>query len=349
MLSNDYRKRIEPLRSREVQPSFEEIRSLVLEDKRSRKFLLIPFWLYLSASAPLLIATSILLFPGMFGLQRSDHPSSIVVRQSSVAANKEQQITMGEKSQPSITRHHLSIINSQLLSSVIDERKKMVDDRLMANEEKVVTDKTPQKETPLSVKVIETKTTEPADVPIHPVSELTDNSSSIHRFSLFISGGLPPTRYSAPLADILYGSAGIRYRLNSVSSMIFELRRNVFIQNYTAKKVSFHDTSLIIGNQTYHNTIGELSQVPVESANNIFSLGAGYRFAFMESGIFTPFAEVILGGSTEGALTSELAGIGYSFNSPFLLELALRSDQLFSRSASPQSAFNLNASLSFSW
>jgi len=106
---------------------------------------------------------------------------------------------------------------------------------------------------------------------------------------------------------------------------------------------------LTLGGQTYHNTIGSLYPVPVEAANDVFSLGAGYRLAFVETGLFIPFAEIILGASAQGGLTSEMAGIGYSFNPLLSFEFALRSDQLYSRSYSPQGVFNLNASVSFGW
>jgi hypothetical protein len=350
MPSDNYQKYIETLRNREAEPPFEEIRELVLRQKRSRKFLPIPFWLFASASAPLLVALSILLFPEMFGLQRvagnrrsiADGQSSATSHQSSLLMTKNHQRTSGERQ---IKRYERIV----LAATTTVEQQQTKDAGAMTNDSKSIAEKTQQNEVIPLVKTIEPKNTELPASPVHSVSESSDNSISNNRLYAFISAGLPAVNSSVPYAGLLFGSAGLRWQVTPASSLIFELRKNTFIQKYTANKLSFHDTTLTVGGQTFHNTIGSLYPVPVEAANDVFSLGAGYRLAFIESGIFIPFAEVIFSASTQGGLTSEMAGIGYSFNSPFSVELALRSDQLYSRSSSPQGVFNLNASVSFAW
>jgi hypothetical protein len=128
-----------------------------------------------------------------------------------------------------------------------------------------------------------------------------------------------------------------------------ELHRNVFLQKFTANRFTSRDTSLEVGNQTFHNTIGRVTSVSGESVNPVFALGAGYRYTFAQFGSFTPFAEVLVGGSTEGALATEVAGIGFSVSEPLNVDLSLRTDQLLSRNASPLSSFSMNIGLSFSW
>ncbi|MFI5264119.1 MAG: hypothetical protein ACHQM6_06360 [Candidatus Kapaibacterium sp.] len=362
MLSNDYTKLIEPLRNREVQPSFEEIRSLVLHQKRSRRFLPIPFWLYLSASAPLLVALSILLFPELFGLQRTDRQLSIGNRLSSFAGVDEGRESVKEKTQFSVSSNLKPFEQNRTLKTnddrrtttddprpTIDHRPSTIDKPGPTNIESAHGEKIQQKDSSPSKKAEAMKAPESAAAPIHSATETSGNPVADRRLSLFISGGLPASQSAIPVTDRLFGSVGIRYALSPASSAIVELRRNSFIQKADAKKISFHDTVLTVGNQSYHSTIGELSSFPVESANDVFSIGAGYRFTFMESGSFLPFAEIILGAATQGGLTSELAGVRYSLDFPFSFELALRSDQFFSRGAPALTAFSLNAALNFSW
>jgi len=341
---NNYHQAIEALRSREAEPSFEEIRTLVLHEKRSRRLLPIPFWLFAFASAPLLVAFSILLFPEIFGLQRVENrPSSTVGHQSlvadySVPLEEHRAVNGGPisyletieptKEQPA--NHEIQLSADQPLQK-INETKQIKDDQ--------------QKTKSIQPSAQEQTKAQPP-VETNDGRRLTNDEK---KFSLFISGGLPPVHSTFSMANLFYGSTGLRYHLNSVSSLVFEVRRNVFIQKYTANKVTLHDTVLTVGGQTYHNTIGEFLQVPGQLTNPLFSLGAGYRYAFTEFGSFIPYAEVLLGASSQGGITSEAAGIGYSFSSPFALEFFLRTDQLFSRNSSPQAAFNINASLSFTW
>ena len=93
---------------------------------------------------------------------------------------------------------------------------------------------------------------------------------------------------------------GFRIRLNGISSLGFELRKSVFVHKYTGNSVSYRDTTLLVNGKLYHNTIGEVSPVQLESPDNIFSLGMGYRMTFVEKGTFIPFAEVLIGASTRG-------------------------------------------------
>src|ERR1051325_4721387 len=79
MHSNDYKQYVNVLRGREVTPPFEDIRTLVLAQKRIRRFP-VPFWLFISTIAPALLAVAILFYPELFGLQRITGNSSTEVK-----------------------------------------------------------------------------------------------------------------------------------------------------------------------------------------------------------------------------------------------------------------------------
>ena len=345
MYFNNYRQAISALRERNVEPPFEEIRAMVFHQRRSRKFLPISFWLFASATPPLLLALSILFFPEIFGLQRiEDRSLSFVNRQSPVAAGNS--VTLEEHH--SVNADPISLIrnippakeqtaNREIQRSADQPLQKLSEPQQIKDD---------QQKTKSIQPSAQDQTTAQPPIQTNDDRRLTNDEK---KFSLFISGGLPPVHSTFSMANLFYGSAGLRYHLNSVSSLVFEVRRNVFIQKYTANKLTLRDTVLTVGGQTYHNTIGEFSQVPRELTNPLFSLGAGYRYAFTEFGSFIPFAEVLLGASSQGGITSGAAGIGYSFSSPFSLELFLRTDQLFSRNSSPQTAFNISGSVIFTW
>ena len=75
---------METLRNREVRPSFEEIRSLVLEEKSSRKALLLPNWLFFSGSAPVFLGMLILLLPWMLSNEHYQVQESGGLRSESI-------------------------------------------------------------------------------------------------------------------------------------------------------------------------------------------------------------------------------------------------------------------------
>jgi hypothetical protein len=81
---NNYQQAIAVLHSRSEQPTFEEIRSLVVASEPKRK--VIPAWIFLSVSAPVIIVFFVILF---LGSQSSivDRHSSIVTRQSPMVLN----------------------------------------------------------------------------------------------------------------------------------------------------------------------------------------------------------------------------------------------------------------------
>jgi hypothetical protein len=349
MLSNNYQKHIELLRSREEQPPFEEIRKLVLYEK-PRKILALPFWLFASASIPLLVLLSLLLYPELFGLQRiavnntAAHLTRPFQETESIPKN---QSSLAIHSVPHIKVHRFPIISKPSLNIEQGSSIARSDNQNIPKHNIAAIDKATETPSPIKEKI---KTDELPAAPVRNAdSDIANYSDNNHHFNLFISGGCTAAKSSIAFTDILYGAIGARYSLNAASSLIFELRKNVFIRKYTTQKMSFRDTLLTVGNQTYQNTIGQFISVPSESAANIFSLDAGYRYAFMESAKLTPFAQVLLGANTHGGITSEAAGIQYTLNSLISTEFLLRADQLFTANSSPQTAININASVSFAW
>ncbi|MDP4219817.1 MAG: hypothetical protein Q8916_11095 [Bacteroidota bacterium] len=343
--NNNYQKVMEPLRNREAYPPFENIRNLVLAEKRSSK--VVPVWLYVSASAPLLVALSILLFPEMYGLQRigentgTTSQQSIPLQPEHVLASTAPVVASGTS-----LKTHQRTTNSILVAAQPEPTVAHAIDR----KDDAVKD-TPKMDAQPSEE--NTKVADPNSAPTPglnpPINEMAENPTDAHRYSLFISGGMPVSHSSASFGDVLIGAAGFRYKLSSVSSLVVELHRNVFLKNYTTNRFTSRDTSLEVGSQTYHNTIGRVTSVSGESVDPVFALGAGYRYAFAQLGSFTPFAEVVVGGSTVGALASEVAGIGYSASAPINIDLSMRTDQLFSRSSSPLASFSMNIGLNYAW
>jgi hypothetical protein len=372
MLWNENKKLMNPLRTRKVQPSFEEIRDLVLKDKR-KSFIFFPVrsWMYLALGILVLVAPSILLFPKFFGLQRS-------VKTSANEAKLPNQIynTQNEHSAP--IYHHTqirSLVQPSQDNAVADQ--KIVENEVLNNPNKmVVQPKKPQNNKPEEDKTVADKkiakeeVTDNSDKKIdqseklqiknpaessamlvqQPSSEFMINQSESRKFYTFISGGFPTSQSTVPFSNRLSYSAGIGYSINSSSSFLLELRRNIFINRYAASKTIFHDTIIKITNNidTTKKSVGVTSSYQIESPYSFWGVSAGFRYSFIHESKLTPFGEFQIGGSARGGLTSEMIGLQYAFN-PFGIEIGLRSDQLFSSGSSPQNVFNANMGISYSW
>jgi hypothetical protein len=87
----------------------------------------------------------------------------------------------------------------------------------------------------------------------------------------------------------------------------------------------------------------------VNSSTSVASLDVGYRYELMPESMLSPFAEVLGGGSISGILSSEVIGIRYEFEAPFIFDLAARGDQMFSSGVAPQKAFGFEAGVGFGW
>ncbi len=347
MLSNNYQNAINSLRNREAQPSFEEIRELVLAEKPKRKAFGLPIWTYLAGSAPIFLVLAIILLTSAMGSKQNlSHLTKLLPIKSFISQQKiitPQFLAVksfASSSSPTETRDVLHVLESSENPIQLSERSK---------EKQSVP--VPPKPT-ASSEVESVKTTDnKLDWSISPsdIASAEENISSTFHYSFFISAGIPASQWAFRFTDLLYGSVGIKKQLNSASTIAFELRRNTFLKKYTAHISSYHDTVLTVGGQTYHNSIGVFTSASAEMVNNVISFGVGYRLNFSRIGAFTPFGEFGLGASTQGALTSEILGIQYSLNSLISLEFLIRSDQLFSRGSSPQSSFNINVGASYPW
>ncbi|GEM_PF-4637583 len=172
----------------------------------------------------------------------------------------------------------------------------------------------------------------------------TRSAAETKTWTAFLSGSPLVAR------SISFGaSAGIEYRLNSASSLVFELRRNAFIVNRTGLVSSIVDTTTSLDGQTLHNAIGTVSPATTLSTSSVLSLDFGYRFDFSAERAFSPFVEVLMGGSVSRVLSSESIGVRYAVSSPLLFDLAARSDQLYAPRQSPERAFAVEAGLGFAW
>lgn len=168
-------------------------------------------------------------------------------------------------------------------------------------------------------------------------------------WTAFISGS-PLITTMGTQNNITFGtSLGMRYRMNNASSLVLELRRNVFMMSSTDVASTVHDSSVSLDDQTYREALGASNSTVIHSNTSVVSLDFGYRYELMPQSIVSPFAEVLVGGSTSGALTSEIAGVQYKISSALLLNLAARGDQLYRSRATPERAFAFEAGVGFAW
>ncbi|MEP7236020.1 MAG: hypothetical protein ABI778_12065 [Ignavibacteriota bacterium] len=340
MRFNNYHQAIEVLRNREAEPPFEDIRTLVLSQKPSRKVL--GFWFFISASVPILLVVYSLLSP------KQIIPETASANSNQSSAHHELLAYASSPSPDNVHPHRLahklslSQNNNELPPTMLldlpDDKPTAISHKPSPKNDTAKATDHPQPAPENHPAVIESQR--------YAITEM--QSQQIH-YSIFIGVGMV-LRSGEKFINNASGSIGAMMHLNNYSSLVLELRRNTFKQKNTISISHFRDTILknSVGNN-YHDTIRWLTSVESESLDNVFSVSAGYRFNFPALHSFSAFIEALAGISAQGGLASELAGIQYSFASGFSLELAFRTDQLFSRSLSPQGTFDLNTSISFAW
>lgn len=186
--------------------------------------------------------------------------------------------------------------------------------------------------------------------PVPLIASLVSNDCAPAQWSAFASGGysIPPSNLS-PGTSSLYGSIGLRYRLSGGSFLVVSARRNAFFVQHSALSTAFRDSAGSLDGHMYQVTFGAISTNATSTVNSVSSLNAGYRFESSPDGRLSPFAEVLLGGSAQGMLASESAGIEYQFFSPFLLDLSARMDQLIAPKSAPEKAFGLDLTMAYRW
>src|ERR1043165_2979921 len=117
MPSDHYSESLSVLRTRAVEPSFDEIRDLVLRQPSRRR--VVPFWWMISAGLPLLGLLTIVIFPELVGLQRQSASSSVAGTVSPVLEANNSPITpsaaqqsSSQTSRPTITTNRQKSISS---------------------------------------------------------------------------------------------------------------------------------------------------------------------------------------------------------------------------------------------
>ena len=339
MRFNSYHQAIVVLRNREVEPSFEDIRTLVLSQKPSRKVL--PFWLYISSSISLLVAFFIVFFPELFNFITGNAiPNRFIpshkLSTSAYSLSPNQGSINGIRHRFLVTQNNGGAVPN-FISFLPDEKLPVAS---IASPEHDDTSSAIERSQPPAAN--------------HPppigsqTSVITEMQSPQIRFSFFVSAGMFP-RSGQSFLNLISSSIGTQVYLNNSSSLVLELRRNSFIQQTTANTIHFRDSIINNGGSISHDTIRWITSVQRESPNNFLSVNAGYRLNFPELHSFSAFIEALAGISAQGGLASELAGLQYSFNSPISLAITLRSDQLFSRRNSPQATLDIGVSMSFIW
>jgi hypothetical protein len=186
--------------------------------------------------------------------------------------------------------------------------------------------------------------------PVPSIASLVSNDCPPPQWSAFASGGysIPPSNTLQNAAS-LAGSVGLRYRLSGGSFLVVSARRNAFFVQHSALSTAFRDSAASLDGHSYQVTFGAISTNATATVNSFSSLNAGYRFESGPDERFSPFAEVLFGGSTQGMLASESAGIEYQFFSPFLLDVSARMDQLIAPKSAPEQAFGLDFTIGYRW
>ena len=183
--------------------------------------------------------------------------------------------------------------------------------------------------------------------PIAPLPTMANESEN--QWAGFAAGGLAVSSAAIPISQSLSGSLGIRYNVSKNSSLVMELRRSSFAVSHTQRSTVFHDSAISLDGNTYLNSFGSTSNVMSTDANIVGSLEAGFRFELLASSDWSPFGELLLGGSTSGVVTSGLLGLRYTTRMPFSFDMGARADQLIAPKASPVRALELEFGFSYRW
>lgn len=186
--------------------------------------------------------------------------------------------------------------------------------------------------------------------PVPSITSLVSNDCAPAQWLAFASGGysIPPSS-ALQNAATLAGSVGLRYRLSGGSFLVVAARQSPFVVQRSGQGMAYRDSAASLDGHTYQVTFGAITTNATATENSVSSLNAGYRFETSPDERFSPFAEVLFGGSARGMLASESAGVGYRLFGPLLFDVSVRADQLIAPKSAPQKALGFEMGLGYEW
>jgi hypothetical protein len=342
MHSDSYQTFIKTLNASEPFPPFQEIRTLVMQQNGRRKPAFIPFYRYASVAA--LFAVLGLLIGNHFLSNESVRETQAGDRsQMTHVSHGTDESTSMEVTTNEATRNIVRLIESPASPTLVNVHPENIPS---AN-----TTHTPLTEAPYpppsNTQAITTPTA--TSSVSTTLAELSNpNGTTANHWTAFLSGGsfVPSTNFTM---SYLFGAAGARYLLSGSSSLVVELRRSSFVVNHAAQSGNSRDTMVSVGGVPTQLTLGNLSLSATTSSSPVNSLDVGYRFDWNPNDVFSPIAEILVGASTSGFLSSEAAGVEYRFANSLSFDVSARAEQLFSPVSVPLSALGFEAGIGFEW
>jgi hypothetical protein len=120
--------------------------------------------------------------------------------------------------------------------------------------------------------------------------------------------------------------AGIGYDISKHVTLHVLGGEEVFAMPSRSTVMTYHDTTIIAGGNSYYSVIGKIEPSPVPEIHHAYWLGGSVRYSIGD--VWQTFAEVGAAGSTQGMLLRESIGLGHDLSESFGLELMCGSDQL---------------------
>ncbi len=339
---NDYSEIVRLLKNSEIHPPFEDIRTMVLSSKRSRKAPVFAFRVFLMVIAPVASFLSLTVAPGTIGLSKFSpthgHQGSIVANVTSFGEISGNTTAIASASASSIAspfsgKHSFIGNGLSIIAPAFSEKAISIPKIDISITHGIIPDGIMPATRFMPAEIIFPI---PSSEPMHPELRLKDVQEIHHLpFTIVLSGAYNPLLPNVQFGDRLLAAGTFRYQFSTNAAAIFELRRNLFVENYIDP---------LTGNSTTAT-----SNLSSRSPLDVLSVGAGIHMDILQGAAFTPYAEAMVGMCTQGTLVGQSFGLSYALSGPLSIESSIRADELFSSSSTPRTAVSFGVGVGYSW